>query len=255
MTVKDFETFSQLHYKDELLLIGNVWDVTTAKIFEANGFKAIATSSAALANALGYEDGQQLPFDLLLETVTRINKAVSIPLSVDMERGYSETIPGILHNIEKLYDAGAVGINIEDSLPDKNVRTCESFQKIISSIAAFGIKKNMPLFINARTDSFLLKDPNALSETISRVQAYEAAGAHGIFVPYLCEIADIKKIVEATSLPVSVFCMANLPGFKALSNAGIKRVSMGTSLFRYLNNAMNKVLLEIQDKQSAASLF
>ena len=104
--MKDFETFFQLHYNDELLLIGNVWDVNTAKIFEANGFKAIATSSAALANALGYEDGQQLPFELLLETVTRINKAVSIPLSVDMEGGYSETIPGILQNIEKLYDAG-----------------------------------------------------------------------------------------------------------------------------------------------------
>ena len=147
------------------------------------------------------------------------------------------------------------GINIEDSLPNKNLRTCESFQKIISSISVLGIKKNMPLFINARTDSFLLKDTNALSETISRVKAYEAVGAHGIFVPYLCEINDIKKIVEATSLPVSVFCTANLPDFKTLLNAGIKRVSMGTSLFRYLNNSMNDVLLEILDKQSAASLF
>lgn len=253
--MKDFEKFYQLHYNDELLLIGNVWDVGSAKIFEANGFKALATSSAALANALGYKDGQQLPFELLLEIVTQINKAISIPLSVDLERGYADTIPGILKNVEALFNAGVVGINIEDSLEDMLLRPVQSFQAIISAIAEQGIKKNMPMFINARTDSFLLKQPAALEETIDRAKAYEVSGAHGLFVPYLDKASDIEKIVAATALPVSVFFTKQLPDFKTLSGLGIKRISMGASVYRYLERMMGAMLEKIKENDSASPLF
>ncbi len=253
--MNEFETFSQLHYSEEPLLIGNVWDVTSAKIFEEAGFKAIATSSAAIANSMGYEDGENMPFDLLLETVFRIKKNTSIPLSVDMERGYAGTIPGILQNIEKVYDAGAVGINIEDSLKDARLRSVESFQKLISCIANHLSRKNMQLFINARTDAFLLKLPNAVDETILRANAYEAAGANGLFIPFITSIADIKKVVAITSLPVSVFFCKSLPDFKALAGAGIKRISMGTALFRSMKKDMVARIEAIQHTQSANSLF
>src|SRR5882762_7244940 len=110
-----FETFLQLHHAATPLLLGNCWDVSSAKLLEENGFKAIGTSSAALARSLGYEDGENLPFDLLLETVKRIQQNIAVPLSVDMEKGYGTTNKGILENILKLHDIGVVGINIEDS--------------------------------------------------------------------------------------------------------------------------------------------
>src|ERR1700752_4029964 len=117
--MNDFELFSQLHYSNTPLLVGNVWDVPSARIMEESGLKAIATSSAAVANSMGYEDGQQISFCLLFEAVQRIKKSTTLPLSVDMERGYSNTIPGILQNIDKLVDADIAGINIEDSAGEK----------------------------------------------------------------------------------------------------------------------------------------
>lgn len=253
--MNDAEIFSQLHYGNEPLLIGNVWDAASAKIFEEMGFKAVATSSAALANSLGYEDGENLPFDLLLETVKRIKKKISIPLSVDLERGYSSTLPDIIHNIENVYNAGAAGINIEDSAQGLKLRSCKSFQNIISSIANHLSRKNMQLFINARTDAFLLKIPNAVNETIVRAKAYEAAGANGIFVPFISDIAEIKKVVEATSLPVNVLFMQQLPGFKTLSDAGVKRISMGSSVYNFLKRTMVKNISVIMQEQSAVSIF
>src|SRR5688500_416782 len=195
--MNEFETFSQLHYSDEPLVIGNVWDVASAKVFEELGFKAIATSSAAIANSMGYEDGQNMPFGLMLETIQRIKKNISIPLSVDMERGYANTIPGIIQNIEKLQEAGVIGINIEDSLKDSRLRSVESFQKLISCIANHLSRKNMQLFINARTDAFLLKLLNASEETVLRAHAYLATGANGLFVPFLTRITHIETICPA----------------------------------------------------------
>lgn len=253
--MNEFETFSQLHYSDEPLVMGNVWDVASAKVFEELGFKAIATSSAAIANSMGYEDGQNMPFGLLLETVQRIKKSISIPLSVDMERGYANTIPGIIQNIEKLHEAGVIGINIEDSLKDSRLRSVESFQKLISCIANHLSRKNMQLFINARTDAFLLKLPNAIDETVLRANAYEAAGANGLFIPFITSITDIKKVVAVTSLPVSVFFCKGLPDFKTLAGAGVKRISMGMALYNAVKKDLQKRIEMIQQSQSVNSLF
>jgi len=253
--MNEFETFSQLHYSDEPLLIGNVWDVASAKVFEELGFKAIATSSAAIANSMGYEDGQNMPFGLLLEAVQRIKKCISIPLSVDMERGYANTIPGIIQNIEKLHEAGVIGINIEDSLKDSRLRSVESFQKLISCITNHLSRTNMQLFINARTDAFLVKLPNAPDETVLRANAYEAAGANGLFVPFMTSITDIEKVVAATSLPVSVFFCKGLPDFKTLAGAGVKRISMGAALYKAVKKDLQKRVEAIQHAQSVDSLF
>jgi 2-methylisocitrate lyase-like PEP mutase family enzyme len=118
-----FETFLQLHHNETPLLIGNVWDVVSAKAFERGGFKAIATSSAAIAHTWGYEDGEKMPFDLLLKVVERIINNINVPLSVDIEGGYSRDISKIFQNIEKLHELGVVGINIEDSVKGES-HTC-----------------------------------------------------------------------------------------------------------------------------------
>jgi 2-methylisocitrate lyase-like PEP mutase family enzyme len=255
--MNQYETFLQLHHNENPLLIGNVWDVTSAKIFERNGFKAVATSSSAIARTMGHEDGENIPFDLLLQIVERIISNISIPLSVDMEKGYSKDISGIIQNIEKLHELGAVGFNIEDSAKTENgkLQSADDFQKIISSIKNLLEKKNINMFINARTDAFVHKLPSALTETIKRIKAYESAGASGIFVPFISDKHEIKEVVESTKLPVNVLCMQSLPTFQELADLGVKRISMGGAVQHSMTRALEKAIQAIQNDQSFKSLF
>ena len=228
-----FEKFKQLHHSPEPFVLGNIWDVNSAKVFEAAGYKAIGVSSQALSNAWGYNDGENLPFDLLLQVAKRVVEVVNIPFSVDMEGGYSNSLAGILDNINKLHDAGVVGINLEDTIPGDNRRfqQVEGFQKTLSAIAEHISRNNLQLFVNVRTDGFLLGLPNALDETLTRIKAYENTGADGIFVPCITRSDDIRTVVSATKLPVNVMCMPELPGFDELQSLGVKRLSMGPFLF------------------------
>ncbi|MEO6287314.1 MAG: isocitrate lyase/phosphoenolpyruvate mutase family protein, partial [Dyadobacter sp.] len=112
-----FNNFLQLHQNPAPFILGNIWDAGSAKIFESNGYQAIGTSSQALANAMGYEDGENIPFEILLQFSKRVIENVNIPFSVDIEGGYSRNIDGIIENISKLHDIGVVGINLEDTIP------------------------------------------------------------------------------------------------------------------------------------------
>ena len=243
-----FETFLQLHQQDEPLLLANAWDAQSAQLMEACGYKAIGTSSHALATAQGYTDGEQLPFPLLLQTVKKMAAAISIPFTADIEGGYSRTIDGITAHISSLYDAGVAGINLEDTIAGKErvMQPAAAFQKTISAIADYISKNNLKIFVNIRTDAFLLGMPNAVAETLNRVKQYEQAGASGIFVPCITAAGDIQQVVKATRLPVNVMCMPDLPGFDELQQLGVKRISMGPFFFnkvyehiRTLSNAVN----------------
>src|SRR3954470_20325753 len=111
-----YDQFSKLHQHAEPLLLGNIWDVNSAKMFEANGCKAIGTSSQAVATTFGYQDGEQVPFELLRQLAKRVVDVVHIPFSVDVEGGYNRTVDGIVENIKKLHDAGVAGVNLEDTV-------------------------------------------------------------------------------------------------------------------------------------------
>lgn len=252
-----FQTFTQLHHQANPLLIGNIWDVNSARLFERNDFKAVATSSAAVAHAQGYDDGEQLPFEVLVQLAKRVAKEVAIPLSVDIEAGYSNSIAGILQNIDKLCDAGVVGINMEDSVPGRarSLQPAHDFQKIVTAVAEHLSKTNKQLFINVRTDGFLLALPNALEVTLSRIKAYENAGASGIFTPCITQVSDIRNVVQSTKLPVNVMAMPTLPSFDELTALGVKRISMGNALHDFLNTAMEKTIQRIQENQNFTELF
>lgn len=252
-----YNEFYQLHYGASPLLIGNVWDAASAKIFQQAGFKAIATSSAAVANTYGFEDGGNLPFELLLQTVQHIQRLITIPLSVDMEGGYSNTIQGIITNIDKLLDAGVAGINIEDSVKgvSNQLQHAEDFVKTIEAIANHLEQKNAPLFINARIDTLVVKHPDAIAETIKRAGLYEQAGAKGVFVPFMYKPGDIVPVVQATKLPVNVFAMPQLPGFDELGNLGVKRISMGTSVYRKMMRDVAENLTTVQWDKSFKCLY
>lgn len=252
--MSSFETFSQLHQQSSPFLLGNIWDVNSAKIFEASGYKAIGISSQAASNSQGYEDGEKLPFDNLLRLAERVVDVVRIPFSVDMEAGYSRTIEGIIRNIDQLHDAGVAGINLEDTIAGQ-LQSVTDFQKILSSIADHISQHQLKLFLNIRTDGFLLGMPTALNETLSRIKSYENAGADGIFVPCITDSNDIKAVVQSTTLPVNVMCMPALPGFDELSSLGVKRISMGGFFFNKVYQHAASLAKTINRDHNFSSVF
>ena len=150
--------FKNLHQQNDPLIICNVWDVMSAKGADKMGFQAIGTSSAAIARMLGYQDGESMNFSELEYLVNRIRASSALPLSVDIESGYSREPMRIVENIKRLADVGVVGINLEDSIVN-NKRTfleVEDFTKTISIIKDQLEKDNTNVFLNIRTDAFLL---------------------------------------------------------------------------------------------------
>ena len=257
IVMNTYNTFKQLHHQPEALLLGNAWNAHSAQQLEKNGFKAIGTSSTALSHALGYEDGEGMSFAELLYTVKRIVASVNIPVSADLESGYSRTVAGLLENIDQLHDAGVAGINIEDSVvtATRQLIATDILCKKLDAIRNHCIKNNIQLFVNARTDTFLLDIPDRINETHSRLKAYTDAGADGIFVPCVTAIEDIRQIVEASALPVNVLSMPGLASFTTLSAIGVKRISMGNFAYDKMMAGFTQSIARIQEEQSFDSLF
>ena len=256
-------SFTQLHQQKYPLLIANVWDVSSARVANKLGFSAMGTSSAAIASTLGYEDGQEMSFDELTFIVDRIIDSVQLPLSVDIEYGYGANPTEIVQNIMTLADMGVVGINLEDSHIDgvrnidgvRKLRHSEAFSQELIQITEELKTKAIDVFINVRTDSFLLDVEDKLTLTIDRINEYERAGVDGVFVPGVVNEKDIFEIVDSTNLPVNVMCVPGLPDFSRLQQIGVKRISMGNFLFESMINALEKAMNEVQQNQSFKKLF
>jgi 2-methylisocitrate lyase-like PEP mutase family enzyme len=222
------EIFHGLHRQTDILILPNAWDAGSAKLIEDAGAKAIATSSAGVAWALGYPDGDALPPRMLADLTARIAGVIRIPLSVDFEGAYTTNPSKVGENLKPIIDAGAVGINIEDAegTPELLAKKIEKARKAAESV---GIN----LFINARTDVYLqeIGSPESrVGETIDRAARYRDAGADGIFVPGLCEPAAIKAVVSEIKLPVNVMAYPGLPSTKELKKLGVHRLSSGTGI-------------------------
>ena len=249
--------FTDLHKNETPLIICNVWDVSSAKAAKAAGFKAIGTSSGAIASSLGYQDREEISFEELQYIVERITKSVDLPLSVDLEAGYSRNPDQIALHIEKLAQAGVVGVNVEDSLLGEKRQLVEAsdFAETIKKLSNALNEKGLSTFLNIRTDPFLLGHPHALDETIKRARLYEAAGAHGLFVPCITQEADIKALIAATSLPVNVMCMPDLADFASLQSWGVSRISMGNFVFNTAEAFLQNLLSNIHEQASFAPIF
>jgi 2-methylisocitrate lyase-like PEP mutase family enzyme len=230
----NFQSFQQLHQSGDLFVLPNAWNPQSAKLLQEKKFSAIATSSAAVAQSLGYEDGEAMPFWDYLFIVTRILSSIRVPLSVDMEMGYGSSDAEIFDNLRKLIDLGVAGINIEDSVITGGVRALKeatAFARTVAFIRDKLAAARLDCFINIRCDTFLLDVPNKQQETNDRMKLYESAGADGIFLPCIVKEQDIVKAVNATTLPVNVMCFPGLPNFDVLHKLGVKRVSLGPFLF------------------------
>jgi 2-methylisocitrate lyase-like PEP mutase family enzyme len=252
------DLFFQLHHQQEPLLIANVWNAQSAMIYEQLGFKAIATSSAAVAEANGYKDGEQIPFDEYLYVIKRIIASTKIPLSVDMETGFGDTNEEVVDNLVQLHKLGVAGINIEDSRIENGKRKIHDvawFADKLSVITRSLKSKNIRMFINVRCDTFILGLNDALAEATRRMNIYEQTGVDGIFLPCITSVADIKAAVSSTKLPLHVLCMPDLPDFKTLENAGVRRISMGDFAYAYLYKELGNVSRQILADGNFSALF
>lgn len=249
--------FKDLHHQKTPLLICNVWDVSSAKTAQQLNFKAIGTSSSAIASMLGYQDGEEIAFDELEYIIKRITQSTSLPLTVDLEAGYSRNPSKVVEHIQRLSKLGVIGVNLEDSVVDekRSILDADVFAKILEEVCSTLLIQNQKVFINVRTDTFLLGVPNPIQETIRRAKKYHQAGGHGLFVPCIEKEADIQTVVNSINLPLNVMCMPNLPNFTTLAKLGVKRISMGNFVYSKLNSILTKELETVLQNDSFKNLF
>lgn len=223
----DAAAFHDLH--KTLLILPNAWDAASARVMQAAGAAAIATSSAAVAWAHGYADGHHFPAAKLVIVVEEIARAVSVPITTDAEAGYADDPKQVGENVAALIGAGAVGINLEDGREPHELH----LRKVEAARNA-GERAGVRLFINARTDVYLKQlapAEQAQAETLRRAAAIKNAGASGLFVPGIVAADEIAAIVSGAGLPLNVMARPGLPKLAELKALGVKRLSAATSIF------------------------
>jgi 2-methylisocitrate lyase-like PEP mutase family enzyme len=220
--------FRQLHQPGQPLLLPNAWDAGSARLIESCGAAAIATTSAGLAWSRGYPDGDVVPPRVLAAAVADIARVLAVPLTVDIEGGYSADPRAVGDTVAAVVDAGGVGINIEDGGGSPDL-LCAKIAAAKTAAARAGID----LFVNARTDVYLralVPAERALAETVERAGRYREAGCDGVFVPALVDPDTIRSLVAAIALPLNVMVRPNLPPVAELRKLGVARVSAGSAI-------------------------
>ena len=239
--------FKSLHQQKKPLLLGNVWDAHSAKLAEKAGFKALGSSSHAIAFAMGYEDGENISFEELFFVVKRIAESVKIPLSVDFEAGYSDDPSQVVEYVKKLEEIGVVGINLEDGQVVDGKRKLVDAEELIEKIKA--IRSKSDIFINARADTYTTKHPESLKESIRRSNLYAEAGADGVFIPLIETESDIQTFVKEVKIPLNVFTTPNLPDYEKLGQLGVKRISHGAKQYDLLMKKSEEIFNQFQTTQ------
>jgi 2-methylisocitrate lyase-like PEP mutase family enzyme len=223
------QVFRGLHQGPELLVLPNAWDAGTARLIESMGAKAIATTSAGLAWSRGYPDGNALPIDQLIAATRGIARVIRVPLTVDIEAGYSDDPRAVAELVVRILEVGAVGINIEDG-----AASAELLCKKIAAVRDAAARSGVDLFINTRTDVYLggiASGDAAIEEVINRASRYRAAGCDGLFVPGLSRGDAMAAIAEAIKpMPLNIMAAPSLPSMDALQKHGVRRLSAGSAI-------------------------
>jgi 2-methylisocitrate lyase-like PEP mutase family enzyme len=241
--------FRALHARPGAFVIPNPWDAGSARILAGLGFEALATSSAASAGVLGRRDGM-ITRDEALAHARAIVAACDVPVSADLEKGFGDAPEVVAETIRLAAETGLAGGSIEDATGDPN-RPLFDFGHAIERVAAAveaARSLAFPFVLTARTENFLRGNPD-LDDTIRRLQAFEKAGADVLFAPGLPDLASVRTVCAAVSKPVNF--MAGIKGrsftVAELEAAGVKRISLATSLYRAALTGLLSAAREVKE--------
>jgi 2-methylisocitrate lyase-like PEP mutase family enzyme len=256
---KKAEEFRKLHTAGDVLLLANVWDVASARVIKDAGFPAIATSSAGIAFAQGFPDGQKIPPERMLGVIADIAQAVNVPVTADVEAGYGNRPEDAALTARRVIEAGAVGMNFEDATGDVDHPLFDLALQVerIRAIRETGESLGVPLVINARTDVYLLQvgDPGGrYDEAVRRMRAFRDAGADCVFVPGVVDVATISRFVGDLRCPINILAGPSSPSVAELKGAGVRRVSLGSGPMRAGLGALRRVAEELKKEGTYSGL-
>jgi len=232
--------FAALHVKGEPLVLFNIWDAGSARTVENAGAKALATGSWPVAAAFGYDDGEKIPLDLVLDNIRRIVAGSDLPVTMDLEGGYGVSPREVEATVTKALDAGAIGINFEDQvIGGEGLHPVEAQAERIAAARKACDDSGVPGFVNARTDIFLKNTPDThspqmLLDAIARANAYAEAGANGFFAPGLANESMIETLCAEAPLPVNIIALPGVPDKPTLADLGVARISYGPVPYRQM---------------------
>jgi 2-methylisocitrate lyase-like PEP mutase family enzyme len=246
------ETLRQLHQGSRAVVFPNVWDATSARVIEELGYPAIATTSAGIANMLGYVDGQKISVDEMLSIVSLIARVVRVPVTADMEAGYSNTADQMYETAAALIHSGGVGLNLEDS-EDEESRLLDLplYLEKVSALREASSKLGVSLVLNARTDAYWWKGAQPttrMTETIRRANAFRQAGADCIFIPGLRDLDEIRLFLRESPGPLNILGGPGAPSISDLEATGVRRVSIGSGGYRTAIGIMRKLAKELKEQ-------
>jgi len=242
--------FRALH-QDGPLVLPNAWDAASARVIELAGARAIATTSAGVSWALGRGDGERLTRDEMLGAIGRIVRAVSVPVTADVESGYGDGSPeAVAETVRALVRLGVAGINLEDSpgADGATLMPAEAHATRLSAARAAARDAGGDLVINARVDVFLLgagAPETRFGEAVRRARIYHAAGAECVFVPGVIDAETIGALVRETGAPLNVMAMPGAPDVAELARLGVTRVSVGPAIAQAALQATRRAATEL----------
>jgi 2-methylisocitrate lyase-like PEP mutase family enzyme len=253
VTATQFEKanrFKALHEGPGAFVIANAWDAGSARILAGLGFLALATSSGASAGVLGRRDGH-VTRDEALAHARAIVMATDLPVSADLEKGFGDGPDVVAETIRLAATTGLVGGSIEDATGDMN-KPLYDFDDAVERVAVAAEAARalpFPFTLTARTENFLRGNPD-LDDTIRRLQAFEKAGADVLFAPGLLNLAAVRAVCAAVSKPVNFMVGIKGKSFTAaeLEAAGVKRISLATSLYRAAMSGLLEAAREVKEK-------
>ena len=248
-----------LHRGRDVLVLPNVWDVASARIVEAAGYDAVATTSAGIAFSLGYPDGQKIPRQEMFAAIARIARAVKIPITADAESGYGSGPDAAKSTALAVIEAGAVGMNLEDSPGDTGSSLADLAVQVekIRAVRQAAASADVPIVLNARTDVYLLQvgEPSSrYDETVRRLSAYRDAGADCVFAPGLGDPATIQRLAADVKCPLNILAGPGSSSVQELQALGVARVSLGSGPMRAAMGVLRRVAQEVKASGTYESL-
>ncbi|MEU4622705.1 isocitrate lyase/phosphoenolpyruvate mutase family protein [Actinoplanes sp. NPDC023801] len=241
-----------------ILVLPNVWDAAGAALAVRAGATAVATTSGGVAWSLGRPDGQGTGREEMAQAVRRIAAAVDVPVTADMEGGYGPGPEDVAATVRAAIDAGAAGINLEDSQADGTLVTPERQAERIRAGREAADAAGVPdFFINARTDVFLFRvgaEAGRTDDVAARAGSYAKAGADGLFVPGVLDLDVLTRLVAAVALPVNVMAGKGGPSVTELAAVGVRRVTVGTAIAQAAYGLAERAMRELLGAGTCDSL-